>query len=142
MTTFFRKYSTPILILSLLTLLVLAWLFPSRGLILGIMFLLLSLVIASLAVFEKHQEAFRRGQITRGVFIRDGALEMLGILFAMLLAGLLGRYVAEIATRPIDNSLIRTIAGILVGLLVGMGTGAVARKTWGRLAKVSFQRWG
>ena len=137
MTTIFRKHSTPILFLALLTLLILAGRFPSHGLILGIIFLLLSLFVASLAVFEKHKEAYHQGKITRGVFIRNSVLEITGIILAMALAGLLGRYIATIATRQINDGLIRVIAGILVGLLVGMGVGAVAGKTWGRLAKVS-----
>ena len=137
MITFVRKHSTPILFLSLLTLLVLTWLFPSYGLRLGIIFLLLSLVIANLAVFEKHKEAYRQGNIGRSTFIRNSVLEIIGILLAMLLAGLLGRYMAALATRQINDDLIRVVAGIVVGLLAGMGVGTVARKTWGRLAKVS-----
>ena len=136
MATFFRKHSTPILFLLLVTLLILAWLFPSAGLILGIIFLLFSFFIASSAVLEKHREAHRQGKITRGIFIRNILLEGTGILLAMLLAGLLGRYMAEIATRQINNDLIRVIAGIMVGLLVGMGVGTFARKTWGRLARI------
>jgi len=135
MTTFFRKYSTPILFLLLLALLTLAWLFPSAGLILGIIFLLFSFFIASSAVLEKHRKAYRQGKIRRSIFIRNVILEMTSILLAMFLAGLLGRYMAGIATRQIDNDLTRVIAGIMVGLLVGMGVGTFVRKTWGRFAK-------
>ena len=136
MAAFFRKHSTPILFLLLVTLLILAWLFPSAGLILGIIFMLFSFFIASSVVLEKHKEAYRQGKITRGIFIRNVILEMTSILLAMLLAGLLGRYMAEIATRQIDNDLTRVIAGIMVGLLVGMGVGTFVRKTWGRFAKI------
>jgi hypothetical protein len=136
MAAFFRKHSTPILFFLLLTLLVLAWLFPSDGLILGIIFLLLSFFIASLAVIEKHKEAYRQGKIGRGIFIRNVLLEETGILLAMLLAGLLGRVMAGMATRQIGDGLVRVIAGIMVGLLVGMGVGTFARKTLGQLAKV------
>jgi hypothetical protein len=135
MIAFFRKYSTPILLFLLLTLLILAWLFPSSGLILGIIFLFFSFLIASSAVLEKHRQAYLQGRITRSVFIRNVLLECSGILLAMVLAGILGRYIAGIATRQIDNGLIRLIAGIMVGLLVGIGIGILTRKTWGRLAK-------
>jgi len=138
MITFVRKHSTPILFLSLLTLLVLTWLFPSYGLRLGIIFLLLSLVIANLAVFEKHKEAYRQGNIGRSTFIRNSVLEIIGVLLAMLVAGLLGRTMATLATPQINDDLIRVVVGIVVGLLVGMGVGTVARKTWGRMAKVDF----
>jgi uncharacterized protein YacL len=135
MTTFFRKHSTPILLVLLVTLLLLSWLFPSSGLLLGIIFLFFSFFITSSAVLEKHREAYRQGKIARRVFIRNVLLEGTGILLAMLLAGLLGRYMAAIATRQIDNGLVRVIAGIVVGMLVGMGVGTFARKTWGRVTK-------
>jgi hypothetical protein len=135
MAAFFTKHSTPTLFFLLLTFLALAWLFPAAGLILEIVFLPLSLVIASLVVLEERKEAYRQGQITRSVFIRKAMLEITGILLAMVLAGLLGRYVTEIATRQMENGLIRTSAGMLVGLMVGIGVGIFARKTWGRFGE-------
>jgi hypothetical protein len=135
MTTFFTKHSTPILFFLLLTFLALAWLFPAAGLILEIVFLPLSLVIAGLVVLEERKEAYRQGQITRGVFTRRAVLEITGILLAMVLAGLLGRYVTEIATRQMEDGLIRTSAGMMVGLMVGIGVGIFARKTWGRFGE-------
>ena len=136
MTAFFKKHSTPILFCILLMLLVLAWQFPGAGLRLGIIFLLFSLVAGSLAVLEKHRQAYHQGKITRGVFIRNAVLEIMGILLAMTLAALLGRPLAALATRGIGNGLIRVIAGLLVGLLAGIGIGFVVKQTWGRLVKV------
>ena len=100
-----------------------------------IIFLLFSLVTGSLAVLEKHRQAYRQGKITRGVFIRNAVLEITGILLAMTLAALLGRPLAALATRGIGNGLIRVIAGMLVGLLAGMGIGFVVKQTWGRLIR-------
>lgn len=137
MITFFRKHSTPILFFVLLTLLTLAWLFPSAGLRLGIIFLLFSLVIASLAVLERHKEAYRQGKVRRSIFIRNAVLEITGILLAMTLAGLLGRPVAAMATQQISNDLLRVIVGIMVGLLAGIGIGILVRQTWGRLVKIA-----
>src|SRR5262245_23592420 len=136
MATFFRKYSTPIFFLLLVILLILARLFSSAGLLLGIIFLLVSFFIASFIVLQKQREAYRQGRINRSVFIRNAVLELTGVLLAMVLAGLFGRYVAEITTWQINNDLIRTIAGIMVGLLIGVGIGAFAKNTWGRLAKI------
>ena len=135
MTTFLRKHSTPLLFIILLTLLVLAWRFPAAGLKLGIVFLLFSMVTASLAALEGHKKAYRAGIITRGVFIRNAFLEITGILLAMTLAGVLGRPIATMATQQIGNGLIRVIAGILAGLLAGVGIGFLVRQTWGRLVK-------
>jgi hypothetical protein len=137
MTFFFRKHSTLILFCTLLSLLVLAWLFPAAGLKLGIVFLLFSLVAASLAILAKQKEAYRAGRIRRAVFIRNAVLEILGILLAMGLAGYLGRALAVLATQNIEHALVKVIAGILVGLLAGMGTGSLVRGAWARLVKVS-----
>jgi hypothetical protein len=137
MTAFITKHSTLILMSLLLTLLVLAWVFPSAGLKLGILFLLLSFLIASLVALEKHKKAYRKGEIPRGVFIRNAVLEISGAFTIMLLAGLLGRYAAEVATQQIGDDLLRVIAGIGVGLLVGLGIGALAKRTLRRLVEVS-----
>jgi hypothetical protein len=137
MTAFFKKYSTIILISFLVTLLILSWIIPSERLFLGITFLLFSFLIASAAVIEKQKEPYRRGRITRGAFIRNAALEIIGTGLAMIAAGMLGKHAAELATQQIGNDLIRIIAGMMVGLLVGVSVGALARKTWGRLVRVS-----
>ena len=135
MTAFFRKHSTILLISLLIVLLALARLFPSAGLKLGIVFLLFSLFIASSAVVEKHKDAYRQGKLTRADFIRNAAVEISGTLLAMVLAGLLGRLAAGLATQGIDHDLLRVTAGILTGLLVGIGVGALAKQTWGRFVK-------
>ena len=139
MTAFFTKHSTIIIIALLFTMLALAWVFPSAGLKLGIGFLLVSFLISSFAVLEKHRKAYRKGEITRGVFICNAVLEISGGFVVMLLAGLLGRNAAEIATQQIGNDLIRVIAGIFVGLLVGISVGVVANKTLRRLVQVPTQ---
>ncbi|HEX5941938.1 MAG TPA: hypothetical protein VFY66_06640 [Anaerolineales bacterium] len=139
MTAFLTKHSTTILMSGLMILLILAWIFPTAGLKLGIAFLLLTFFIASLAVLEKHKKAYRKEKVTRGVFIRNAVLEINGTFLVMLLAGLLGRYAAQITTQQIGNDLIRVGAGIGVGLLVGLGVGMLAKKTLRRLVDVPPQ---
>jgi len=136
MVTFLRKHSTILLISGLLTLLLLAWVFPASGLKLGIGFLLLSFLVASVAVLEKHQKAFRNGELRRGVFIRNATLEVSGTFLVMLLAGLLGRYAAEVATQQIEQDLLRVVAGLGVGLVVGISVGVLAKRTLRRLVDV------
>ena len=121
----------------LLILLILAWIFPSSGLKLGIVFLLLSFLFTSLVVLEKHQKAYRKDEITRGIFIRNSTIEISGTGLIMVLAGLLGRAAAELATQPIQHELVRVIAGIVVGLLVGLGLGLLAKKTLRRLVELA-----
>jgi hypothetical protein len=140
MTAFFTKYSTIILLSGLAILLTLAWIFPTFGLRLGIAFLLLSFLIASLALLEKHKKSYRKGDISRGIFIRNAALEISGTFTIMVLAGLLSRSAAEAVTQAIGNELVRIITGIGVGLAVGICMGALAKKTLRRLVEAAPSR--
>lgn len=135
MITFLRKHSTMMSILFLLAILISVWQFPSAGLILGVILLLFSLFIASSAIVEKHRKAYLQGKITRGVFVRNTVVEIFGILLAVILAGLLGRTIAEIATEQISSDLTKLIAGMVIGLLAGMGIGLLVKRTWGKFVR-------
>jgi hypothetical protein len=137
MTAFLSKHSTAILLSGLAILLILAWIFPTFGLRLGITFLFLSFLIAGLVLLEKHKKSYRKGEVSRGVFIRNAALEISGTFTIMVLAGLLARSAAELATQQIGNGLIRIIAGLGVGLVVGICIGVLAKKTLRRLVEFS-----
>lgn len=137
MLTLFKKYSTIISLLLLLGVLVVAWLFPSTGALLGMIFVVISFVTTSFAVFEKHRKAYLQARITRIVFIRNVFFDLTGILLAIVLAGLLGRFVAEIATRRISNDLTQLIAGIDIGLLVGIVVGVLIKRASSHLVKIS-----
>jgi len=135
MITFFKKRSTMISVLLLLAALISVWQFPSTGLMLGVLLLLFSLFIASSAIVEKHRKAYLQGKITRGVFVRNTVVEIFGILLAVILAGLLGRTIAEIATEQISSDLTKLIAGMVIGLLAGMGIGLLVKRTWGKFVR-------
>ena len=77
------------------------WKFPVATPVLSIDFLLLTVAIAVVSIFRKHKEAYRQGKITRGVFARNVSIEIIGILLAMTLAGILGRYIAQLAAEQI-----------------------------------------
>ena len=132
MTTVFRNHSTLISIALFLAILITIWLFPSTGLMLGIIFLLFSFVVASSAIFNKHREAYLQGKITRVIFMRNILVEIIGILLALILAGLCGPYIAKIATGQINNDLTRLIAAIIISLLAGMGIGVLVKRAWAR----------
>ena len=136
MAAFITKHSTVLLMFGLVILLLLAWIFPAAGLKLGIAFLVLSFLIASLVVLEKHKQAYRKRTIDRTIFLRNAVLELSGTFLVMLLAGLLGRYSAEVVTQQIEHVLLRVIAGIGVGLVVGIGVGALAKRTLRRMVDV------
>jgi hypothetical protein len=140
MTAFFKKHSTLILASMLVTLLILAWIIPSERLFLGITFVLFSFLIASLAVLEKHRETYQQGKSTRSLFLRNTVLEITGTGLAMVLAGLLGRAAALAAAQQIDHDILRVVTGLVIGLLVGSGVGALAKRTWGRFVKISSHK--
>ncbi len=59
--------------------------------------------------------------------------ERAGVFVAILLAAILGNYVAHLATRQIHNTLTIYVAGVLIGLLVGIVTGIYVKRIWRRL---------
>jgi hypothetical protein len=87
-------------------------------------------------IMKKHKKACHKRAIHQSVFIHNATLEVSGIFLVMLLAGLLGRYAAEVATQQIDQDLLRLGAGLGVGLVVGLGVGALAKRTLRRLVDV------
>ena len=138
MIIFFRKYAKVISTLLLLTLLILLWLFPAFRLVLWITFLILTFAITSFIVVEKHKQAYKQASISHQTFIRRAVLEMLGILLVMLFAGLLGSYLAGMATTPLHNQLARFIGGIVIGLLVGIGVGFSIRRLGSYILSISW----
>ena len=133
MIIFLKKYRNPI---SFVALLVVLWQFPTTPHAISVTFLLPSLTIAIVFIFRKHKEAFLQGKVSHGVFVRNTFLEIFGILLAMTLAGLLGRYIAQIATQQISNELTKLLAGVLLGLLAGVGIGLLLKRVWGSFVKI------
>jgi hypothetical protein len=123
-------------VLLFLALLISMWLFPSFGLMLGILLLLFGFVLAGSTVVEKHRPAYLQGEISRGVYVRKILFDIDGSLLALLLAGFLGRYVAEIAAQQISHNLTRLIAGIVIGLVIGIAVGILVKQAWERLVKI------
>ncbi|MCC6298748.1 MAG: hypothetical protein IT314_05590 [Anaerolineales bacterium] len=103
----------------------------------GIGALAVSLASATVSIFKRHKVSHSQGKITRGDFVRNVSVEILGILLAMALAGLLGRYLAQIAMEQIHEVSIKFIVGIMIGLLAGMGVGVLVKRTWIQLVKIS-----
>ena len=140
MITSLKKYSTIVSLLLVLLLFVVAWFYPSVGLILGTILLFLALAMAWITVIQKHRKSYLQGEITYFVLMRNVALEITGILLAMICAAFLGNYIAVVATRSINDSLVRFAAGVFVGLLAGMFIGLAIQKVWGRLLRTPKQQ--
>ena len=94
----------------------------------GVVLILLSATVAVSSILKKNKESYLQGRITHGVFVRNVLVETLGILLAMTLAGLLGRYLAQITTAQIANEFTKLFVGILIGLLAGMGVGFIVSR--------------
>ena len=99
--------------------------------------LIISFAIAIFFVVQKQMKLYREKPTSRIKLARNVLFESLGILLAMVLAGLLGRTIAQIGTAQISNDLTKLMAGIVIALLAGMGVGFLVKRTWGRLIKTS-----
>lgn len=118
--------------LLLIAMVISLWLFPSVMPVLSITLLLVSLGAAILFIIKKQREAYLEVKITRTIFVRNISLEILGVLLAMIFAGLLGRTIAQVVTAQITIELARIVVGIMIGLLAGIAIGILVKKTWGR----------
>jgi hypothetical protein len=132
MINFFKKYMS---LISFLALAVVLWQFPTTLHTIFIIFLLFTLAIAISSVFKKNRKTYLQGKVTRGVLVWNVSVEILGILLAMTLAGLLGRIIAQVATEQISNDFTELIAGVVIGLLAGMGMGVLVKRTWGKFVR-------
>jgi F0F1-type ATP synthase assembly protein I len=138
MTTPFFKHivSLTISILFLLALFLTARLYPSIGIPLGMIVLLFGLVTSIYMIIKKNREVCLQGKISSAVAIRNSFLEIIGILLAMVLAGWVGRMLAELVTAQIGHETIRLVAGLVTGLLAGAVTGALLKGLSSRMLKV------
>ena len=129
-----------ILILAYLPILLIALLFAPgwAGAITSIV-LFISFAIAIFFVLQKQTKLYRERPMSRVKLARNILFESMGILLAMVLAGLLGRYIAQIGTTQISNDLTKLIAGIVISLLAGMGVGFLVKRMWERLVKPSLE---
>lgn len=124
---------TPLSLLLILMLLAGAVFLPTRANAIATVVVILSLSIAAYAVVQKHirlQQSRPAGKI---IMARNILVEFTGILLAMLLAGVLGKYAAEILTHQFGDGLTKLIMGIVTGALIGLAVGMLVRRAWGRL---------
>ena len=105
------------------------------GAVVGILFCL-TLAMAIFSILQKQKKLYREERISRTRLALNLLAEVMIILVGMILAGLLGRYFAEIATAQISHDLTKLIAGMVIGLLGGMSVGFLVKQMWSRLAKL------
>ncbi|MDQ3007524.1 MAG: hypothetical protein M3R47_19330 [Chloroflexota bacterium] len=135
--TSIRSYLHILPVVLLLALIAIFFLAPGwAGAAAGIA-LIISFAISTFLVVHKQMTLYKEKPTSRARLARNILFEITGVLLAILLAGLLGRYIAQIGTAQISHDLTRLIAGIVIGLLTGMGVGFLVKRTWGRLVKTS-----
>ena len=88
---------------------------------------------AILVILQEQRKLYRENRISRAKLLRNTLFQIAGILLAMALASLLGRWIVEAATQQMSNGLIKFITGMVIGLLAGMGVGFLVKQMWGRL---------
>jgi hypothetical protein len=121
-------------ILLIVSLVVPGW----AGTLTGIV-LFISFAIAIYSVVQKQIKLYGEKPTSRVKLAWNVLFEIMGVLLAMVLAGLLGRTIAQIGTAHINNELTKLIAGIVMALLAGMAIGTLVTRTWGRLIKTSAE---
>ena len=133
MIAFFKNHSTIIFVLLLLTMLLLAWLFPLARFVIQAAFIFVSLVLTILVVVGKNRESYEQGKLTRGAFVGHSLFDVVSVLLAMTAAGLLANSVAQILVAQAGNELARFVAAIATGLLVGIIIGVLMRRIRGQV---------
>ena len=101
------------------------------GVVAGVLlFLILAMTIFAAA--RNQVRLYREKRISRAKMAWNILFEIMGILLAMMLAALLGKYLVGVVTEGISHSLIKFIAAIVISLLTGMGVGFLMRRIWDR----------
>ena len=135
MSTFLGKVSILLPIATLLAV-ILFWQSPVSRFIL-VLLLLFSMVQAFAGVFAKYRKEYLQKKIKIAVLVRNTLLEIAALALVMILAGWLGRGVAQLATHQISDAFLKLIAGLVIGLLVGIGVGILLNQLWGRFVRLS-----
>ena len=136
------KYPLSIIIavLLIITLLATVWVNAKAGIVLTLIFLLFVLSATSYTIIQKNRKAFQQGVVSRSTSIKNTCLEISAVLFAMILAGLVGHFISAIVTGGINSTPAKLITGIAFGLLVGWSVGLFVKHASGRFVRTPSGR--
>ena len=101
--------------------------------VLGWMMIFFIFSMAIFSVVRKQRKLFRENRISRTGLARNIFFEVTVILLTMIMAASLGRVLTEMAIQQFGPTLLGFAAGIVFGLVGGMGVGFLVKRTWGRL---------
>jgi len=140
MLTFILTYRTVLSIGLIFMLFAVFFFVPGWAVVTAEIVFSLSVAMMIFSVVQKQRNLYQENPTSGIKFARSILFEIIGILIAMALAGLLGRYIAQIVTQQLGNDLIKFAVGITTGLLVGIGVGIIMQHIWGRFIKTSAKK--
>ena len=140
MLIFFQKHAPTISILLLVALLVALLFYPdsSRGLSMGILVFGIgtAIIFTIQRNWQKHNPSTGTGQEhsenTLSEFLRNTALDLIGLALTMIAAIWLGRLAGGFAGMAVGSKA-GQLWGMLAGILVGMGAGFIGAWSVGRV---------
>jgi hypothetical protein len=127
-----EKHWSVISMVLLLTLLASFVFLPLASSPLSIALLALGLSTAIFFIVRRHLLAYRAGEIDRRKLARNLALELGGMVLTMGLAMLLSRLTISYLGKHLSGTF-GLVVSLLAALAVGIVTGFLVQKTWGRL---------
>jgi hypothetical protein len=131
----------------ILILVILASLFFWPGITdsLGMIALFFALAMTVIFLVRGRVQAYRQGQLDRVGLMRNIAIDLLGMLVALVIismvAGLVIQVVGGMAGPAVEQvwpgwgMAAAILSGLLAGMLVGAAVGFVVKLAWGKLAK-------
>jgi hypothetical protein len=135
MINYLKKNSTLAIIFLPVALLILMMLYPLFGIAFGIIYFLFVVIVISYSLCKTDRESYLQGKISRAIFFRNSLIEIIGIFLALILAALIGKYLAVLGTQQIDHEIVRLIAGLVIGLLAGAVIGALVKGVSNRMVR-------
>jgi len=126
-----KKPRTLIAISLALTLLISVFYFPTFAQYVSMLFLLVSIGMATILLFKKHWETYQQAECTREKMIRNLSLDIIGFTLTMTAAMYVGRLAGGYVGLHSGFWI-----GLLAGFLGGFAAAWVVRSVWGRLIRV------
>jgi hypothetical protein len=127
-------------ILLIFSLLMSTWANLTKGITLGLIFLLFALSATSDTIIRKYRTAYQQERISLPVSIRNILLEIVVVLLAMSLAALAGQHFTRMVVGNMNVTPAKLITGIGLGLIVGWAVGLFAKYTSSHFFKTSSGR--
>ena len=114
-----------------------AWRIPLVGIALGLIFISFGLSATCYTIINKNRKAYQKGKFSLTICMRNTSIEILAIVFAMVIAGLIGHYLSLAITGNINSHPVRLLTGIGIGILVGWAVGLPIKLASARFIRAS-----